>query len=305
MENKLFNKILKEKGIKDKTLKIYFDNVKRLNDRKPIVSLKFLRNTNKIIDKISGFSIPTQKNYLNSILMVLNDNPEYQKEIDEYQFMFNELFSEIKAFSNTHQKTEREEKNWCSLQDLKNVLNIYKNLNRGIEKRNEITDKEYENLQMYLILALYLLQPPRRLEDYSNMKIIKSRNEIQPNQNYLVVISRNIKYFVIGYYKTREIYGTKEIKVPSKINTILNIFLKFNNYGYLIVNKQKQPMTSNQLGKKISLGIMEETGKRVCVNMIRKIFLSENIDLQEERRKQALAEAMAHNTNTQLTYVKI
>ncbi len=305
MEKKLFDKLKNKNKYNENTLKMYFDNVKRLNDRKPITTLKFLNNTELIFKKLDPFTLPTKKNYLNSILCVLDDNPKYEKTIAEYQFMFDEIFKELKTFSDTHQKTEKEKTNWATILELKGVLKKFERMNKGIEKETSITNKELKNLQSLVILSLYIEQPPRRLEDYANMRIITSREEIEPNKNYLLNISRNIKYFIIGVYKTNKKYGQREIKVPSKINTILNKYLKFNKKPFLLNNVRGEPMSANSIGKTLSNLIKEVLDKKISCNMIRKIFVSENLDYEEEKRKLKIASQMGHALTTQLTYLKI
>lgn len=304
METKLFNKIKKDRNIEDKTLKFYFDNVKRLNDRKPITTLNFLLDTDKIINQIQKFKLPTQRNYIASIIVLLNNKPKYEDVIEDYQFILKELNGEYNDHIESHKKTEKEEKNWCSMDALKDVIKFYKNLVKDFEGKKKLTFKEFETLQTYLILSFYILQPPRRLEDYANMKIITSRKDIKENNNYLLNLSRNIKYFIIGDYKTSKAYGQKEIKVPSSINTIMNTFLKYNNNEFLLINKKKEAMNANQLGKRVTKGIHDILDKKISVNMIRKIYISENVDLEAEKRRKKLAEDMGHSKNVQLTYIK-
>ena len=305
MEKKLFDKLKQKNQYNENTLRIYFENVKRLNDRKPITTLNFLEDTTKILKKLDPLSLPTKKNYLNSILCLLDENPRYEKAINDYEFMFREVFKELKEFSESHQKTQKEIENWATLQDLKTVMNEYEKLNKGIQKETSITNKELKNLQTLLILSLYLEQPPRRLEDYANMKIIKSRDEIEPNKNYLLNLSRNIKYFIIGVYKTNKIYGQRELRIPKKINSILNVFLKFNKKPFLLNNVRGEPMTANSIGKTLSNAINEHLNKKISCNMIRKIFVSEHLDIEQERKKKLIASQMGHALTTQLTYLKV
>ena len=80
----------------------------------------------------------------------------------------------------------------------------------------------------------------------------KLSEEDLDNENYLVVKSRTTKFFHFGNYKTKKSQGIKTIPVGKVLNSVLNIWLKFNNEPFLLVDSQSKPMSSNQLSKYIN-----------------------------------------------------
>ena len=117
----------------------------------------------------------------------------------------------------------------------------------------------------------------------SNKEYDKLTEKEIENNNYTVVKSRNSKMFSLGEYKTSGKYGTKIIPVGKKLNSALNIWLKFNTSGHLLLNSKKEPMTANGLTKYLQK-TFSPTGKNISSSMIRHIFISQ-INFQQRIKK--------------------
>ena len=307
MEDKLIENIKKNREIKDSSLKVYLANVRKLNGGENIINLKFLRKTATILNKIADLKIPTQRNYITSILVILTAQPKYKATCEKYKQALRTLNDTYNEHINSHEKTEKEEKNWCNLKHLKNtVLNHYKReiTERQLNNKNTLTSKEFDLYQKYIISALYLLQPAVRL-DFANMDIVTTRDDMEDkNKNYLLNISRNTKYFYINEYKTSAKHGQIEIKINKELNSILNNWLKINDSEYLLVNKSGSKMTPNVLSKAITKAFLP-SGKNISLNLLRKIWISESVDLEALKRRKKLAHDMQHSLAVQEGYIKI
>ena len=179
--------------------------------------------------------------------------------------------------------------------------------------------KDKTLLQKYLVASLYLLHPPRRNE-YGNMKVISHKNylKLEDNdklKNWLVVISRNKKFFHFGNYKTFRSYGIQKVDVSKELNQVINLctrqdIIKANARGDttppFLYNQQGGPLNTNLLTKFL-YSTFASTGKNIGSNMIRHIYLSEKYGKDRtlaEREADALA--MGHSISTQqLNYVKV
>ena len=127
------------------------------------------------------------------------------------------------------------------------------------KNKGEISRKEHDLLQKWMVGSLYVIDnnnPPLR-NDYTPMQIISltdynklDDSDLQDN-NYLVVVSRNKKFFSFGEYKTSKTYGIKKIDLGSKLNSVMNIYLKFHDSKFLLLNNRGEPMSSNGLTKYI------------------------------------------------------
>jgi len=305
MEDKLIENIKKNREIKDSSLKVYLANVRKLNGGENIINLKFLRKTATILNKIADLKIPTQRNYITSILVILTAQPKYKATCEKYKEALRTLNDTYNEHINSHEKTEKEEKNWCNIKHLKNtVLNHYKReiSERQLNNKTTLTSKEFDLYQKYIISALYLLLPPVRIDYIA--EIVTTRDDMtDKNKNYLLNISRNTKYFYINEHKTSKTHGTLEIKIPKELNSILNNWLKINTSDYLLVNKSGFKMTPNVLSKAITKAFLP-SGKNISLNMLRKIYISEHIDLDIIKKRKELADAMGHSVDVQTSYIK-
>ena len=94
-------------------------------------------------------------------------------------------------------------------------------------------------------------------------------------------------------YKTSGKYGENQVKVGKKLNSVLNIWLKYNKTDSLLLNSQGKPMSANGLGKEIKK-VFEPTGKNISVNMLRHIFISEKYPKEKLDEKAEDAKKMGH-----------
>ena len=277
--------------LKNSSLRSYLITLRKLNNDEIIENLNYLKNTSEIMEIINKFKLPTQRAKLTSLLVVLSayDKEEFDKAEEFYRKELENRNKEYNEYISTHSKSEKQEKNWVSLQELKKIMKQY--------KKDAIESPNKKNIQKYLVSALYLLQPPKRLV-YSNMKIISNRKENDGEKNYLLNLGRNTKYFILNVYKTIDKHGKKEIKIPKDINSIINMWLKVNSTDNFLLNNRGEAMSSNGLGKYIKM-LFKKTGKDITVNLLRNIYVSENVDLEVLKKNKEIADAMNHSTGTQ------
>jgi len=292
--------------IKQSSLKSYLIILKKLNDDEPILNLEFLKDTDNILKKIETKAMTTQKNYLSAVLVTLNsfNKAEFNDAVKIYGDESDRLNDEYMAFIQTHEKDEKQKKNWTTIANLKKAMNRTKrNIDeRGILKKEELNKTEMQLLQEYVIAGLFILQPPVRLN--FNMLVVNKREDIEKGKNYLLVESRNKKKFIIADYKTAKTYDTKEMEVNPEINKILNYWLKYNKTGFFLLNTRGGMLSSNGLSKMITK-VFASTNKHITLNLIRHIYISENIDIETVNKSTQLASDMHHALLTQHTYIKV
>lgn len=259
-----------------------------------------------------GFKDTTVKSYIGSLLVALetmNKNGKYDDAITEYHEVFDDLRKRVDRHYKQGKKTEKEEKNWTSVEDLQKALRKMKREldDREVFKKDRLTKSDFQLLQKWVVGNLYIgdpeNNPPLRL-DYAGMEIIdvedyrKLTTDEKEEKNWLVIYNRNKKKFVLNNYKTSAKYGQREIEVGKKLNTVLNVWLKFNGSDYLILNNKSEAMSSNQLGKYVP-EVFESTGKRLSANMLRHIWISEKFPKRETDERKDVADKMLHSVNTQ------
>tara|TARA_R110000822_G_scaffold46394_3_gene123432 strand:- start:8150 stop:9121 length:972 start_codon:yes stop_codon:yes gene_type:complete len=278
--------------------------------------LDFLKDEKKVLESIKDLKVNTQKNYLSAIIVgldAMNDKGRYDKDLKEYREYLDELNKEVMKELEKNEKTENQKENWVSLKELRKVMNGYKRdlIDRDVFKKETITKKQRDILQMWVVANLYIgsdENAPIRL-DYGGSLVVKNsdyeklkEDDLESN-NYLVVKSRTKKFFHFGEYKSKKAHGIKKIPVGRILNSVLNIWLKFNDSGNLLVDSRDKPMNSNQLSKYITK-TFKPTGKKVTLNLIRHVYISEKHPVSVNDSKEKTADLMMHSTDMQSKYAK-
>lgn len=307
--------INEKRKLRPSSLNAYASNMNKLHKLmfdKEISGLDFLKDKKKVMKTIEEKKLSTRKTYLAAIVVTLMAFDKDEDLIKYYRDEMEDLAKQFNANMEEQKKSETQDKNWVSLAALRKVMRKYRNeLNeKGIFKKDadDLTNKEFDLLQKWIVSSLYILDenPPLRndyiMETISNKDYDKLTEDQKREKNYLVIKSRNNKMFSLGEYKTSGKYGTKTIPVGKKLNSALNIWLKFNKTGHLLLNSKKEPMTANGLTKYLQK-TFAPTGKNISSSMIRHIFISDKFPAQN-KEKEEVAEKMAHSVNQQTLYSK-
>ena len=302
-------KLIKDKrpSIKDSSLKAYLISLKKMNNNEEIKNLNYLKESKNIFEIIDKLALSTKRSYLTSILVVLGafNKEAFNSVLEIYRKRLQELNNEYNKKIDTHEKTDKQSKNWVSLKQLSKVRNFYKKEleEKGILKKDVLSPKQQDLLQKYLVSALYTLQPPIRL-DYGSMKIIRKLEDDDGKKNFLLVKGRNKKTFIFNDFKNKKNLGTQKQEVNSKLNSVINLWLKYNKTENFLMNSKGELMVENSLSKYIKK-VFEPTKKNITLNLLRHIYISENIDLEAVKKSKELAKTMMHSTGLQEDYAKI
>ena len=311
----LENSINEARNIKPNSLRAYMISLRKLHEKldtddefDSIENWLCGKNVEKIINILSDMKITTRKNYLASVIVALTtDKDKYEEELKEYRKYLDVIVAEYTKQMKSQTKSEKQEANWVSMNELKEIVAGYKKTIRKMDLVNKElwSNKEFNIYQMYLVGLLYTELPPVRL-DYSNMLLITEKDYkklTEKNKNYLVLVSRNKKYFSLGSYKTDEKFGVHIINIPPVINTVINKFLQHNTSGYFLINTQRNVLSDNGLTKLINR-VFANTGKKISSTMIRHIYLSEKYEARNEEMEKD-SKALMHSVGTQQNiYVK-
>lgn len=291
--------ISEQREIKPNSLKAYLIALKKLNENKDIEDLKFLSNKSRVKEILEPLALSTKKNYLTAILVALPVVKGNNALIEYYREILEELNKQYMMEQLKQKKSPKQEENWLEQSELDKVRKELekKVKDMDLKGRETINNRMFNTLQDLVIASLYTLLPPIRL-DYSPMEVIKTRKEIKEGKNYLLNIGRNKKIFIIQEYKNVKSQGKKEIPISPKLNTLLNEFLKYNIEDYFLLNNRGTVLSPNGLGKAITR-IFKPTGKNITINLLRHIFISNNVDMEALKKSQSLAEQMHHSTSTQ------
>jgi hypothetical protein len=248
-------------GYSDVTIKNYEKLLKRLNnlgiDYKKLKTAQELKTEVLKYSKVSDTSI---RLYLQAIMYSgINKNKKF--------------LTNAREFITETSKTEREERGENILIrnqkenyiDWDGVLEVYAILTKNKNK------SMYDELN-YVILSLYVLFPPRRLTDYSLMKInnnFKINKGLSKQYDMCNYYSPKKKVFVFNNYKTNKkivnvdgvktnMYKQQILKIPDELVGILNDYIK----SFEIDNKLLE-FTTKSLGDRV---------KRIFKDLVIKMF---------------------------------
>lgn len=286
--------LMENKKLSDKTIKNYIQRLYILNGKKKFSSLTFLRKHESIIKYLKeNYSVGTQKSYAGTIMSILKLKPSKinEKLSNVYNSFIND--DEIKTIA-TGKKTEKQEQNWISQEEVIKVKNELEEKAKSIYKNPTLSIKEYTILLQNALLSLYTNLPPRRAADYALMKFSNDTGDTK--FNYFTDKDK----LIFHNYKTSKTYGTQELDIsknksllkdlkmylkhrkPSKTNLL---FVKANGVDFNTINDVTRTMNSI-------------FGKKISTNMLRNIYVTDKYgDMKTGMVENA--EAMGHSVSTQ------
>jgi hypothetical protein len=281
--------ILKENkpNISQSSLKTYNSTLINLyydyHPKKNNINIKWFNNQDEIIELIKD--IPNNKRILAALIAISKNNDKYKI------FMYKQI-NDYNMEQTKQEKTENQKKQWIDQDKIKKIyeklINDYSHL---LDNKLKFDYEEYDNLQNYVIASLYVLNDPRRLLDYTELKI---KNIDKKKDNYIL----NNKFY-FNNYKTKKTYNQQIIDINKDLLLILNKFIKINPFEYLLIdyngNKLNSPKLNNRLIKIFG----------ASVNILRHSLLSDlyqNIPALNELKERS--ENMGHSIMTALQYIK-
>lgn len=213
---------------------------------------------------------------------------------DKTQILRDQMLKDSIAYNDIlkqQTRTEKQEKNWMEWKDITNRYNELVKQYSPLLKKQNLNKKEFQHLVDLILLAVYVLIPPRRSLDYVLMKI---RNYDPKTDNYFDGSS-----FYFNKYKTNDTYGTQKIKLPLKLRALIKKWMLVNPTDFLLFDTKNNPLSQSRLTIKLN-NIFD---KNISSSLLRHIYVSEQLkDAPRLKEKEELALAMGHSAKTQDTY---
>lgn len=303
-----FKEILKKNrpNLSDTSIRTY-DSILRnlcmvLDEDAEDCKLSFFENNAQEVIKYLRHFPPHIRKLRLSALVVLTQHHDVSKKYRDL------MMADIKSTSdenNKQEKTPKQKENWISQED---ILKLHEDMSKRASfmmnpKYTRFKSRDDRKLFFnYLILSLYVLNPPRRLLDYTEMLMSKPKEATK--LNYITDPKRNApKKFVFNTYKTASKYGEQIVEIHPKLKMILNKWKLLNPESkYLLENQQGQKLSPSDLTKRLN----SIFGRKISVNMLRHIFISEEVlkDMPKIQELQEVAREMGHSMDQQILYAK-
>jgi len=249
-------------------------------------------NVEAIMNYMKDAPLSTRKTKLSAI-MALAPMPEYREQI------YKDALEERET-TNKSQMTEKLEAAEITPEEMKQVVSNLKTNAKAINRKTELTMRDIQEIQNYIIVSLYHGHiPPRRAIDFTEMVLKPTDKE---TQNF---IDMDESKFIFNKYKTASTYGTQEIDIPPKLQKILKKWIAIipDDINYLLFNSKGQPLSNVSLNQRLN----EIFGPKKGINSLRHYYLTQNHadTIRGEDKMAADMVAMGSNINQARSYVKV
>ena len=276
-------------NIKDSTIKMYVGNLNKLKNIFESDDYGFLKDIDKVKEKLSERHFTTQRNYYNSIIILLMAQDKDKKLIEKYNTIRDQLNAKYLENQSSGVISDKQKDSFISMDELRAfVEKIRVDLNiPKLKKQDTIPEKEKKLLMVYVILSILIENPMRN--DLSQMKIIvgkKGYNNLsdtdKKDSNYLVVEKNNAK-FILNDYKTSKKYAEKIINISKPLEKIIRMYMRINKLGNGDI---LFPISRNGISQLLIKTSKKYINKNISTTIIRKIVASHLLkDVKEIEQK--------------------
>ena len=227
---------------------------------------------------------PNKRKTILSALFVLTGKTQYRTNmIDDIQ-VYN-------AKMKSNNKSETEEENWVSQEEIQNIFNKLKANATRLYKNKVLSMGDLQDIQDFIIICLLggIFIPPRRSLDYCEFKI---KNIDVDKNNYLVK-----NEMIFNRYKTDKFYEQQRVEIPKPLKTILTKWVKNNPTDYLLFDSNGNQMSSVKMTQHLNKIF---GGKKTSVNILRHTFLTDKFSnhLNNKKELEEVAKDMGTSIST-------
>jgi integrase len=289
MTNQIRETILSNRpNLSQSSIKTYMSNINKTarDIGKTIETTEDIIKFHKeILENLMTYRPNIRKTKLSAFIVALDQKDKTPKETaDIIEDLRKQLYFDAEETEKQEEKqklTKTQEENYITWEE---VMKVYESLKTEAEplfKLENVNKKQFNKLQEFVLLSMYVLTPPRRSLDYAQFKI---SNPDLEKDNYMITKGRKKEATLIfNAYKNSKRLGKQEIKISNALRNIINKWMLKNPYDYLIVNnggkKIEQP--------KINLILNNVFGRNIGSSMLRHIFLTQkygDVDLADIRK---------------------
>ena len=243
------------------------------------------------MNHLSQFTPGKRKNILSAVVAVTSN----ENALAQYRKQMIEDINSFNADQKQQTMTDKQKENWISQKDM---VALFRQTEKDVQplwNKTDLTQIEIQRLMKFVVLACYVLIPPRRLQDYIYFKV---RNVDTERDNYV-----SGRSFVFNKYKTSKTYGQQRVQIPTKLHSIVLRWTKKGLSDYLVFNSKGLQLTQPQL----TILLNSIFGKKFSVNGLRHTFITDKVlaNTPALTKLEQTAADMGHSVGTQQLYRKL
>jgi hypothetical protein len=232
------------------------------------------------------------KDYLWAIINVLRAFPTTESDVKYYKNKMGEYLKKSKNEIRENIKTEKQSRDWLSYNK---IVDLYK------QNKDKLNDKDR-------LLMQFVIQFPRRLQDWYKMKLHKKSGNKNPNYNYLNINRFGLPSSFQFFRSKSSNYEDTTKKIPNKLKNNIMSYVrekKIHNNDLLFPRNNGNMHTADSFSKHITLLFKTITSKSINNNLWRHIVSTNLSDKgYSMNQRQEVAGQMGHNLIQSLQYVK-
>jgi integrase len=249
------------------------------------------------LKELSPHSLKSRLAVLTVASEACQESKDFEKAINIYREGMLVNRDKAQEIDDEGHLTERQEGAYMEWSDiLKQVEVLKKGASHLLNSKDTLLPKaDLTRLQDYLVAMLYTSQAPRRLMDYTTMKL---KNYDNSKDNY---IDFKAKKFVFNQYKTAGTYGRQEVAISPALLKVLKRWTQVNDGDYLLRDSRGGEMSSVKLNTLLQK-IFNRRG--FSVNILRHSYISSQVHpgLKALKELKETAKAMGHSVEEALSY---
>ena len=285
--------------LKTNTVKQYVINLEKLQKLFDTDNYNFLKNPEEVMEKIKDLHYLSQRNKLNAIVVLLsaiNNKGDQDELIEKYGKKRDELNDKYSEEQKSGVISDKQSPNFTTTEEIFKMINQMGEDLKPLKKKNkdEITKKEKQLLQAYVLFNIYARMPFRNdlgngASAINQAAYKKLSEEDKKNNNFLVVPSKGNIYWVMNKYKTSKKYEQLNLPIEDNdLRKILRYYLKINGMGVLFKTSTGKPITKIELSKILIKYSKKYLNKSISSTLLRKIYLSSKYSkVKDEMEKDA------------------
>jgi hypothetical protein len=297
-------------NLKESTIKQYERQLKTLQNIFDTDNFDFIDDIEKVKSALSDKHFTTQRNFYNSIIVLLNALNKEKTLIDKYTEIRDELNQQYLKQQQSGKITEKQKPNFVSKDEILNMVQtMEKNIKKNkLKSKKDLTTDDIVLLTEYTLFNFLIHLPTRN--DMAGMKYINKTmyNKIttEDKTNYLVK-DKSKMFIVLNDYKTKGTFGRKILDVPKSLEKVLKMFIKTTQKDFgdvLFVNTRGEAISRNGISQFLLKTSQKYLDKNISTTMMRKIIFS-NEFAEKNKIQKKLSDVAGHSVETQnLIYVK-
>jgi len=310
--------LVAKKSLTHSSVELYFKNLKILNQSETPSNLDFLQHTSHIGPLIDQYnSVHTRKTLFATactMIQVYRDNPfesnytssQWSELYDWYRDRLVESDQQLDNLpKNT--KNHKQSENWITWDQ---VLGVYQDLCHRVEslkdKRPPLNSSDFDLLNEFMVLSLYVLTPTKRNVEYYLMDYISPTNDsldqdLPLNRNYYLPTR---KQFIINQHKNAKTSGTIVTDVKHQLAQVIQFYIKYHPCNQeqifpLLVRYGGRSLANNSITRILNRIF---GGKHIGSNMLRHIWKTSKYGAFFQEMTQDAINS-GHSVQRQLDYI--